>query len=125
MCRTMDGRSLIGLLSGAGGFPEDRALLTEFDVGNNTSQEDGLCRYAGVRVPDAIFVEHTIARDAIDGWLPTPERELYDLDADPFQLQSLESDNSADGLEASLKALRDCAGQAGRDERVDGRPYCE
>jgi N-acetylglucosamine-6-sulfatase len=127
-CRTMDGRSLIDLLSGTSGFPDDRAIVTEFDVGNNTSQEDGLCRYAGVRVPSAVFVEHTIARDS-EGCLPTPERELYDLEEDPFQLENLARRRAAAGLEASMKRrldrLRDCAGVGGRDDRVDGRPYCE
>jgi N-acetylglucosamine-6-sulfatase len=129
-CRTMDGRSLLGLVSGQhGGFPEQRALVTEFDQGFGESQKDGLCGYAGVRVPGAIYIEHIVARDEVDGCLPAPERELYDLASDPFQLHSLESDSSADGLEASLKErlnrLRDCAGIAGRDERVDGRPFCE
>lgn len=129
-CRTLDGRSLVGLLSGqTSGFPSDRGLVVEYDIGNNTSQEDGLCRYAGVRVPGAIYVEHTVAHDTIEGCLPTPERELYDLDADPFQLESLEDESSADDLEAALKSrfdrLRDCAGIAGRDQPVEGRPFCD
>ena len=112
-----------------GGFPERRRLLTEFDVGNNTKQEDGLCRFAGVRVPGAAYVEHTVANAVTDSCDPTPERELYDLGADPFQLQNLSDAPGAAGLEARLSsdldALRNCAGIAGRDARVEGRPYCE
>ena len=127
-CRVMDGRSLVRPLSGSpGGFPSDRALLTEYDVGNNGTGEDGLCRYSGVRAPGAIYVEHTLASDPANGCDPTPERELYDLIADPFELENL--DGSADGLEAELSAhlqrLRDCAGIAGRDPQTQGRPYCE
>ncbi|HZA89563.1 MAG TPA: sulfatase [Solirubrobacterales bacterium] len=126
-CRVMDGRSLVGLLSGSPGFPADRALLTEYDVGNEGNGEDGLCRYTGVRVPGAIYVEHTLASDPANGCDPTPERELYDLIADPFELENL--DGSADGLEATLserlQRLRDCAGIAGREPHVEGRPPCE
>jgi N-acetylglucosamine-6-sulfatase len=126
-CRVMDGRSLVGLMSGRPGFPQDRALVTEYDVGNNGSGEDGLCRYSGVRVPGAIYVEHILAADPANGCDPTPERELYDLNIDPFELENL--DGSADGLEAALSErlsrLRDCAGIAGRDPQVEGRPHCE
>ena len=128
-CRVMDGRSLLSSLAGRG-FPEDRALATEYDVGNNGSQEDGLCRYSGVRVPGAIYVEHTVADTlAGSGCEQAPERELYDLDSDPFQLQNLDGADSADTLESELsdrlEKLRDCAGLAGRDQRVEGRPFCE
>jgi N-acetylglucosamine-6-sulfatase len=130
-CRVMDGRSLVGPLAGnQGGFPDDRAVLTEWDFGNNGSQQDGLCRYSGVRVPGAIYVEHTVAADIASGCDPTPEGELYDLDDDPFQLESLDSDGpQLLGLEGELSkrldGLRDCAGIAGRDPQVEGRPYCE
>jgi N-acetylglucosamine-6-sulfatase len=129
VCRTMDGRSLVGLLSGStAGFPSGRALVTEYSVGNNGQQEDGLCAYAGVRIPTAIYTEYTVASNPADGCDPAPERELYDLASDPFELQNLDGDGVG-GLEAGLSqrldALRDCAGIAGRDQRVDGRPFCE
>ena len=129
-CRVMDGRSLIGLLAGnGGGFPQDRALVTEYDVGGNTSQEDGLCRYSGVRASEAIYVEHTLADTLSGGCEETPVRELYDLDSDPFQLQNLAGGGPPSALENELAdrldALRDCAGIAGRDPQVEGRPYCE
>jgi N-acetylglucosamine-6-sulfatase len=127
-CRVMDGRSLVGPLRGAG-FPADRALVTEFDVGNNTAQEDGLCRYSGVRVPGAVYVEYTVD-DLTGGCDPDLEYELYDLAGDPFQLVNLaEGDPPLTGLEGELserlERLRDCAGLAGRDQQVDGRPFCE
>jgi N-acetylglucosamine-6-sulfatase len=128
-CRVMDGRSLVGPLSGnLAGF-DDRALVTEYAFGNNGSGEDGLCRYSGVRVPGAIYVESTTVSDAAVGCDPTPERELYDLATDPFELQNLVDEGSANGLESALsgrlEGLRDCAGIAGRDPRVEDRPYCE
>jgi N-acetylglucosamine-6-sulfatase len=128
-CRVMDGRSLVGPLSGSLAGFEDRALVTEYAFGNNRNGEDGLCSYSGVRVPGAIYVESTTVSDAAVGCDPTPERELYDLASDPFELQNLVDDGSAAGLESSLSArldaLRDCAGIAGRDPQVEGRPYCE
>jgi len=129
VCRTMDGRSLVGLLSGdAGSFPGDRGLVTEYSVGNNSAQEDGLCSYSGVRVPSAIYVEYTVASDPANGCDPSPERELYDLSTDPFQLNNLDG-GGAGGLEADLSqrldSLRDCAGIAGRDAPVEDRSFCD
>jgi arylsulfatase A-like enzyme len=128
-CRVMDGRSLLGLLGGReGSYPDDRALVTEYSVGSNLSQEDGLCSYSGVRTADAIYVEHIVANSFTEGCKETPERELYNLGEDPFELRSLDG-GVAPQLESTLSdrldALRDCAGIAGRDPRVEGRPYCE
>jgi N-acetylglucosamine-6-sulfatase len=127
VCRVMDGRSLVGSLSaGAGAIEHDRALLTEFDVGNNTAQEDGLCRYAGVRAEDAIFIEYTVD-DLTGGCDPDLEYELYDLASDPFQLNNLIDGDSPqeEPLRAQLERLRDCAGIAGRDPQLAGRPFCD
>jgi N-acetylglucosamine-6-sulfatase len=127
VCRVMDGRSLVGSLSGgAGAIRGDRALLTEFDVGNNTAQEDGLCRYSGVRTAEAIFVEYTVD-DLTGGCDPDLEFELYDLASDPFQLDNLiDADLPLEEqLSGQLERLRDCAGIAGRDPQAAGRPYCD
>jgi N-acetylglucosamine-6-sulfatase len=127
-CRVMDGRSLVGLMGGdSSGFPDGRALVTEYQVGNNGSGEDGLCRYSGVRVPSAIYVEHTLADDETNGCVEDPVSELYNLDEDPFELANLAGSGTA--LEAilsgRLERLRDCAGIAGRDPQVEGRTYCQ
>ena len=39
--------------------------------------------------------------------------------------ESCPTDGSPPALQARLEALRDCAGIAGRDLPVDGRPFCE
>jgi N-acetylglucosamine-6-sulfatase len=129
-CRVMDGRSLVGLLSGdRTRFPDGRGLVTEYEVPNNGSLEDGLCRYSGVRVPGAIYVEHVLAEEVTNGCVDTPVRELYDLADDPFELKNLAGEASAGGLESGLASrldrLRNCAGIAGRDQPVKGQPFCE
>jgi arylsulfatase A-like enzyme len=130
-CRTMDGRSLVSLMNGrASAFPSQRALVTEFAVGNNISQEDGLCSYEGVRVPGAVYIVSTIAAETAGACEPDKALELYDLSTDPFQLTNKAVREPAIGslqarLARRLDGLRDCAGLAGRDARVDGRPYCE
>jgi arylsulfatase A-like enzyme len=128
-CRVMDGRSLVSVLAGReGSYPDDRALVTEYAVGSNLSQEDGLCSYSGVRSTQAIYIEHIVANSFTGGCKETPERELYDLGEDPFELRSLDG-GGAPQLESTLsdrlETLRGCAGIAGRDPRVDGQPYCE
>ncbi len=130
-CRTMDGRSLVGLMNGhADAFPSDRAMVAEFSVGVNDVSQDGLCRYSGVRLPSAIYIESTEAGLDGVGCRPNPALELYDLAADPFELRNAAVADPAPGtLQARMSSLlarmRDCAGIAGRDARVDGKPYCE
>jgi N-acetylglucosamine-6-sulfatase len=134
-CRTMDGRSLMPLLRGHGRWPDNRALLTEY-------REPGLprystCEFAGIRTRDEIYVEHYRVANGVTGEcddLDPPDVELYNLDSDPFELDNLcfagvkanclQDEVQAD-LERRLARLRVCAGIRGRDEKVDGRPYCE
>jgi N-acetylglucosamine-6-sulfatase len=97
--RTMDGLSLLE----AAQEPDEkrgRAILLE------TRQ------YSAVRTERYVYVEH----------VDTGERELYDLDNDPHQLQSLHADPAFDPVEAALanllNGLRTCAGSGCRGTPV-------
>lgn len=63
--------------------------------------------YEGVRTEDRLYVEYE-----------TGERELYDLEADPYQLQNIAGSEAGPDEEAALAArldaLRDCAGESCR-----------
>ena len=63
-----------------------------------------------------------------------PQVERYNLKSDPFELKNLcfggsptncPTDPEQRKLEVGLARLRDCAGIRGRDQPVDGRPFCE
>ena len=132
-CRTMDGRSLMPLLTRSGGWPHDRGLLTEYQVAD--AGRYATCEFAGIRTSDNIYVVHSRVVDpATSKCVPADQRERYNLKKDPFELHNLCAGGSAANcptsakqanLEARLNQLRDCAGIAGRDQRVNGRPYCE
>jgi N-acetylglucosamine-6-sulfatase len=133
-CRTMDGRSLMPLLTSQGSWPRQRALLSEYRV--FVPHHYGTCKFAAIRTPKALYAEHYSVTDLASDKCATarpPEVERYDLPRDPFELRNLcyrgKLSNCPPGrlqrhLEAELTRLRDCAGVKGRDERVDGRPYC-
>jgi N-acetylglucosamine-6-sulfatase len=97
-CRTLDGRSLRPLLSGNGRWPRDRGVLAELD--------DAGIDYATIRTPDYAYTRYA------DG-----ERELYDLERDPFELRNVAGDRAYAAPEASLAqrlaALRRCKGTRG------------
>jgi arylsulfatase A-like enzyme len=130
-CRTMDGRSLMPLLTGSGGWPRGRGLLTEYSVARAGRYDT--CQFAGIRTSGAIYVRHVRVVDPNTGRCRrSPVRERYDLLRDPFELHNLcfggggcPHDRSQRRLQARLRRLRVCAGIAGRDRRVDGRPFCE
>lgn len=133
-CRTLDGRSLLGLAAGRGaGWPADRAIPLELDTGGRPADADSSCAYAGLRSGDRIYLHHTAVADGDGDCAPADERELYDLSTDPFQLTNLlaiPGDPAAVALaEAELarraRALGRCAGIAGRDRRSGRRPFCE
>jgi N-acetylglucosamine-6-sulfatase len=126
-CRVMDGRSLVGPLKGnSAGFGANRSLVVEY--GRERDKPGLLCEYAGIRNPSHVYLEYTaIASGA--GCDPIDEGELYDLRADPFQLENLFRLNGGQGsvqaqLEGKLSELRDCAGIQGRDPQPAGS-FCE
>jgi hypothetical protein len=115
--RTQDGVSLLDLLADPG-LELGRGLLIENGNGAN-----GIPRYRGIRTDRYLYVEHK----------STGEQELYDLDRDPFQLQSLDESERYDpvrhDLAARLHRLERCAGAGCRTRprvrlllRSRGRP---
>lgn len=95
----MDGRSIYPLL-GTNPLPA-ASWRSDFLVEHWTDTPEGLPTWAGVRARDRIYVEY----DA------TAEREYYDLQRDPHQLQNQAATVPASTLEplqARLRALRSC-----------------
>ena len=132
-CRVMDGRSLTGLIRGEDAWPEERAIVLEFDAGER-ARRTKVCRYAGVRAAGRVYLRHSAAADPVTGECqPIDEGEHYDLATDPFQLDNLYPADplSPEGaveeeLQARLEVLRDCAGIAGRDAPPpSGHSYCD
>jgi arylsulfatase A-like enzyme len=131
-CRTMDGRSLMPLLSGHGRWPRDRALLNEYRVPDVPRYST--CEFAAIRARTEIYVEHyRVVNPSTHECERTLQKERYNLNKDPFELNSLcyggapsscPHNKKQAHLETRLQRLRRCAGIRGRDHRVDGRPFC-
>ena len=144
-CRVMDGHSLVPLLRGRDpDWPQERDLVIELArIGSPTDVGGRACAYAGVRTPGpsgrgTFYVEHTSAIAASGACEPVDERELYDLEADPGQLQNIAAPAPGSGglqqdgrsalevdLAGRLAQLRDCAGLPVRDPRPPSGHYCE
>jgi hypothetical protein len=122
------------LMSDQGGWPRGRQLLSEYRV--FVPHHYGTCKFAAVRTPTTLYAEHYSVTDLKTDKCATarpPEVERYDLNRDPFELRNrckggrlnnCPTGQSQQRLEDELRRLRDCAGIEGRDERVDGRPFC-
>ena len=127
-CRLLDGTSFAPILRGKpSAFPADRARLVEYRGRGNLP----VCVYSGIVLPGQTYVEHTEIRLPEGGCTPADEREHYDLNADPFQLENLFPASPGSGLEdqqealaARLALLRSCAGAPGSTPKA-GRPLCE
>jgi arylsulfatase A-like enzyme len=108
-CRTLDGRSMKPLLGGSGRWPRDRAVLSEISGASK--------HWRSVRTPDYMYARY------LGGG-----RELYDLRKDPFELRNLADSprysTVRSDLAARLESLRHCSGIKGRDQQLNGVPYC-
>jgi N-acetylglucosamine-6-sulfatase len=95
----VDGRSLIPIANDPASFA--RGIVIE------TGPRQSGNWYAGIRSPRWAYVEHS-----------TGERELYDLQVDPFQLTSVHNDPryaaTRQALASRLATLRTCAGDTCR-----------
>jgi N-acetylglucosamine-6-sulfatase len=93
--RVMDGRSLLPI---AADPARERGREVLLETGTARAED-----YSAIRTQRYVYAEHT-----------TGERELYDLELDPYQLQSLHADPAyadvARRLAGRLAALRTCAG---------------
>ena len=120
VCRTMDGRSLMPLLEGTGGFPDPRGIGLELSD----------CEYRGARFDDQVYFEHS--REDENGGCSRTDTEYYDLEADPFQLENgfpaKSGTASADAigrLAGMTATLGDCAGIRERDPEPKSGNYCQ
>lgn len=100
-----DGVSLLGALTGEARLPA-RDLLLETRT------------YSGIRAGRFVYVEHRRGTDR--GY-----RELYDLNADPYELENLATDPAYERVSARLgrrlAALADCAGESCRSLEAGDR----
>jgi arylsulfatase A-like enzyme len=122
-CRVLDGRSLMPLLGGgSGAWPSDRGIEIESDDASHTP-----CAYVSIRTTRYLLAKYD-QRPGSGTCGPQDERvqELYDLSADPFELENLHPDPVVEpALEQRLDALRSCSGSAGGDGTEGGGEPCE
>jgi arylsulfatase A-like enzyme len=119
-CRTLDGRSLMPLIDGEGRFPETRGIALERSS----------CDFRGVRWDEKLYISYSVA--GTSGCVPG-EAEMYDVDADPFQLHDLlpaasgsANDELRRKLARKMRRLGTCTGIRGRDPRPPpGFHFCE
>lgn len=119
ICRTMDGRSMMPVIDGEGGFPNPRPIGLElYD-----------CDYRGVRYDQKVYIEYS-AFDPYGNCVGI-DKEYYDLRTDPWQLDNgfpaepgSPTADSIDRLKTLEHEITDCAGIAGRDPEPVSGHYC-
>jgi N-acetylglucosamine-6-sulfatase len=133
-CRTIDGRSLLPLLTGVGSYPDRRHLLVEFSIHERTSRRGSTCSFAGVWTPQTFYALHyrTVLDPDTGFCQPSHEIEQYDLTTDPGELHNLASATTPrerrrlHRLALLLRELQDCSGSGlATDDLSLGRPLCQ
>jgi len=114
-CAAIDGRSLRPLLEGRPGWPSDRAIPFALAEG---------WTYRALRTPGELYMELDATRSTT---FDSPVPELYDLNADPDQLEAITdpADPRVGEMAERLELLSGCAGISGRDEPSGDAPFCE
>ena len=136
-CRTMDGRSILGLIKGrTPAWAPDRPLGIELER-TTAKARHAVCRYRGVRVDGQVLIRYLTAATDPDSnrCVPSKQWEQYDLTRDPFELHNLcfagNESNCPTGpsetrLRKTLLRVARCSGVSGRDPRPPaGRRYCD
>jgi N-acetylglucosamine-6-sulfatase len=133
-CRALDGRSMVPLARGeVPEWAENRGIMIELDRRFGEATKRLPCQYQGIRTSGYLFVEYLSIPDPVDGLCrEASEAELYDLNADPFQLDNLYPAQAGtpdqlveQQLAERLANLRDCSGIDGRDPVPVSGHYCE
>jgi arylsulfatase A-like enzyme len=104
---TVDGRSLVGLLASApgGGNPDERFIIERMIGGGAAQVGYSVPAYTALRTHDYLYVSYS-----------TGETELYDMIADPYQLNSIHAvaaPELVEQLNSWLDVLTTCAGVEG------------
>ena len=119
ICRTMDGRSMMPLMDGSGGFPNPRPIALElYD-----------CDYRGVRYDRQMYTEYSAYNEA--GTCTRTDTEYYDLRSDPYQMENGFPAASGSPTAAQISQMQQlearmtvCAGIKGRDPKPASGQYC-
>ena len=122
-CRVMDGRSLLPIMNGRGGFP-DLAGAPARDLRLRLPR--GPDRRRGLsRVRSWADTEHRRMRADRDRALRSRQRSSYQLEnIYPAPRRSAEADRELE-LNRIMSRLSDCAGIKGRDPEPASGHYCE
>jgi arylsulfatase A-like enzyme len=116
-CRRLDGRSMLGGLTGQSPWSADRPILIEVDQRGKIAGGTLACSYTGVRTRDQLYVDYaSIVRRSRTSCRPSRESEHYRLDRDPRENHNLwPPANHADEVEqgqlrALMQRLSTCSG---------------